>query len=416
MSRALLTIILVASVGLPVQGEISRDAAARLAVDVVLVANNREARGSIVASREDGSLTMAVRRAWLMEQQPAWAAELEIAAETERTLALQALADRAQNWLAQRANDQELTAIVRRELEGFQRRLTEPPGELPAASEFVLIELPADAVRRVFPQPDDRKRAALAAWQERLDKVESTPFDRLSKKLDERLPDWRTTVVDLSDRLPETAADGEREWSARTAIYEYAFRKRIDFQGTGDFVVRTGDGNAHAGAELLTGLLQGGLGGDLADLLDSALGTETKPAQRKTWLETASAAADREQAAGFRVTRTQQDLSNNSVTVEDRFVARMPDGTWETIWMTTGTLDASQERKELEERIRADEQVAEALKVAEGLGLEREITTAVRFGAATMEAQQAADDRFFEFRDRYTQRLDGPILKWEAAQ
>jgi hypothetical protein len=355
---------------------------------------------------------MAVRRAWLMEKQPGWAADLEGAEEMERTLALQTLADRAQSWLSRRADDQELAAIVRRELDGFRRRLAEPPGEPPAASEFVLIELPADAVRRVFAQSDDRKRAALAAWQERVENVESTPFDRLSRMLDERLPDWRTTVIDLSDRLPETAADGEREWSARTAIYEYAFRKRIDFQGTGDFVVRAGDGNAPAGPALLTGLLQEGLGGDIADLLDSALGTETKPARRQTWLETASTVAEREQATGFRVTRTQQDLANNSVTVEDRFVARMPDGTWETIWMTTETLDASQERKDLEERIRADEQVAEALKVAEGLGLAREITTAVRFGAATMEAQQTADDRFFEFRDRYTQRLDGPILKW----
>jgi hypothetical protein len=38
----------------------------------------------------------------------------------------------------------------------------------------------------------------------------------------------------------------------------------------------------------------------------------------------------------------------------------------------------------------------------------------LRFAAATMEAQQTADDRFFAFRDRYTQRLDGPPLRWES--
>ena len=416
MARAVLSITLILCSLSPTYGEISRDAAARLAVDVVLVKGNREARGSIVAREDDGSLTIAVRRAWLIEQQPAWAAELDAAAETARQTALQTLVDRTRTWLQERADNQQLSAIVKRELEGSERQLAAAAGERPASepSEFVLVDVPGDQVRRVFAQPQERKQAALVAWQERMDNVESTVFDRLQKTLDDRHPEWRTAGVDLSDRLPATAADGEREWAARRAIYEYAFLKRLDFQGTGDFVVRPGDGKAPAGAELLTGLLQDGLGGDLADLLNGALGTETKPAERKTWLETASAAAAADSATGVRVTRTQQDLERKTVTVEDRFVAQMPDGTWETIWQTTETLDALLVRKDLEQRIRGDEQVAEALKVAEGLGLAGEITTAVRFGAATMEAQQTADDRFFEFRDRYTQRLDGPILKWGA--
>jgi hypothetical protein len=414
MSRALLTITCLISVGLPVYGEMTRDAAARLAVDVVLAKGNREVRGSIVQRREDGSLSIAVRRAWLAEQQPAWAAELDASADRERQSALEALLKRIRAWLERRADDQELAAIVRREQQGFERQLATAPADRPAEqpSEFVLIELPADQIRRAFAATEDRKQAALVAWQERLDDVESTSVDRLGKTLDDRRPDWRNLVVDLSDRLPQTAADSDPEWSARMAVYEYAFRNRLDFQGTGDFIVRTGAGDAPSGAELLSGLLQEGLGGDLAELLNGALGTDTKPVRRKTWLETASAIAEREDAIGFRVTRTQQDLTNKSVSVEDRFVARMPDGTWETIWIETVTLDASQERKELEDRIRGDQQVAEALKVAEGLGLSGEITTAVRFGAATMDAQQTADDRFFKFRDRYTQRLDGPILKW----
>ena len=46
-----------------------------------------------------------------------------------------------------------------------------------------------------------------------------------------------------------------------------------------------------------------------------------------------------------------------------------------------------------------------------GLGGEAEIKLAIRFGAATAEAQKAADSRFFEFRDRYLRRLDGPVLR-----
>ena len=97
-------------------------------------------------------------------------------------------------------------------------------------------------------------------------------------------------------------------------------------------------------------------------------------------------------------------------------MARMPDGTWETIWNATETVDASRPRKELEARIRQDQQVTEALKLAEGLGLGGGVDTAVRFGAATMEAQQTAAARFFEFVDRYTLRLDGPVLKWPPDQ
>jgi hypothetical protein len=47
-----------------------------------------------------------------------------------------------------------------------------------------------------------------------------------------------------------------------------------------------------------------------------------------------------------------------------------------------------------------------------GIGADDQVRQAVRFGAATMSAQQAADARFFEFRDRYTRRLDGPPLVW----
>jgi hypothetical protein len=44
------------------------------------------------------------------------------------------------------------------------------------------------------------------------------------------------------------------------------------------------------------------------------------------------------------------------------------------------------------------------------------VETAVRFGAATMEAQQRADDRFYAFKDRYTEKLDGPPLRWQALE
>ena len=41
-----------------------------------------------------------------------------------------------------------------------------------------------------------------------------------------------------------------------------------------------------------------------------------------------------------------------------------------------------------------------------------QVRQAIRFGAATMAAQQAADAWFFEFRDRYLKQLDSPLLMW----
>jgi hypothetical protein len=43
-----------------------------------------------------------------------------------------------------------------------------------------------------------------------------------------------------------------------------------------------------------------------------------------------------------------------------------------------------------------------------GLTADAQLNQAVRVGAATMAAQQAVDQRFFEFRDRYAKRIDGP--------
>ena len=47
-----------------------------------------------------------------------------------------------------------------------------------------------------------------------------------------------------------------------------------------------------------------------------------------------------------------------------------------------------------------------------GLGAEDQVQQAIRFGAATMAAQQAVDARFFEFRARYVKHLDSPPLWW----
>jgi hypothetical protein len=57
--------------------------------------------------------------------------------------------------------------------------------------------------------------------------------------------------------------------------------------------------------------------------------------------------------------------------------------------------------------------VRATLQLFKSLGVQgdEQIKLAIRFGAATQEAQKEADSRFFEFRDRHLKQLDGPVLR-----
>ena len=112
-------------------------------------------------------------------------------------------------------------------------------------------------------------------------------------------------------------------------------------------------------------------------------------------------------------------LSEEEAAVQSVFVVRVDAGfpekaQWETVWSHRETADATKVRAETEARIANDPQVKQALDKVKslGLGAEDQVQQAIRFGAATMAAQQTADSRFFEFRDRYVKHLDGPPLWW----
>jgi len=413
MSAVVVTLIAVCACH--VRGaELTRDAAARLAVDAVLLKGGREVRGSIMSQGADGAITIAVRRDWLQQHEQALVEEQVAREAQQRDEARKQLTTRIRTWLDERKDDVELSAILRRELETYEQEPAQAEKK-PAAkpSEFLVVDLPAERIRRVFAQPAERRQVGLAAWQAGLDGVERLSFVQLAQRLDAQKADWRTTPVDLSDRLPRGGTQDEREWAARQAIYEYAFRKRVEFQGTGDLIVRTDSGAAPAiGPDLINSVLGDKLGADLADLLGTGGGNKPK---RKSWKETAVEAAEKDGVRSCRVTRTSPDLAAGKVGVEQAFLARMPDGNWEVIWTHSETLDATKERKDLEQRIRQDPQVAEAFKLLGQLGGAGNVDTAIRFGAATMEAQQHADDRFYAFKDRYTEQLDGPPLRWQAA-
>jgi len=179
--------------------------------------------------------------------------------------------------------------------------------------------------------------------------------------------------------------------------------------------VRTGEGEkARSIADLLTKILQSQVADQLAELLGEP--GKAKPKTKSDsgeWLKSATKTAEGDAVAGFRVTRVNPDAGLRQVSVETRFVARQPRGGWETVWQHTETLDASKPNKDLVDRIANDPQIKQILELTKAAGLgagDDALQTALQFGAATMQAQESANSRFFEFRDRYLQRLEGPPL------
>lgn len=431
----------------------------RLGVDVVDVQSGPRLRGAILDRDADGNVTMAVRRAWLKAEAPGYYRDVVAAADDEDPqVRLVRLRERLLAWLDEldKADADEwdgrerLVAFLRKELERVDKELADPvPGDdavpddaapeqdagpgadrpvadqpaavdapapdrpapeggQPTESEFVRVAIRAERIRRAFQQPIERRRVAAVAWRERLDGVESRPVADLTRALAERGIDPAQETPDLSDRLPP-APETDRQWAARRALVEYEFGRRLEFQGTGEFVVRTPrEGIPGNVPGLMLGLLREQLNRELGDLLNEP-GLGLTPAKQPGWHETATQAAEQAGVPGVRVTRVSRDLRNGRASVESRFLARMPDGSWETVWLAREAADATAANKGLEARIRQDpqfQQIERLTGLLGGVAGEDEVRKAIRFGAATMEAQQAVEGRWWEFREKVTKRLD----------
>lgn len=377
---------------------------ADLGVDLVTLKSGPKLYGAVL-QQGDGLLTIAVQRDWLTKAAPKFLEKREQDAAANRSRALQALQKRIQDWLVLRAADKELVASLTKESGRLEKV---EPGE---ARRFLLIELPRTQVERVFVQTPQRKQVALSAWSQKLPAVEESSAAKLADELRRQGIDV-AKPVDLTSELPDSS-DSDRQWSARQALWEFHLRKSLAFQGTADLLFRT-DADKPDIAKLIEELFKSQLKSQVAELLGGAPKGQVKFSDKA--LKTAQATADKEQASGFRVTRMAFQLEKKSVMVEGRFLAKLSDGTWETIWQHAETIDASKPRDDLEQQLAKHPEVQQVLDLAKtkGLGIsDQQIQLAVRCGAATMAAQETVDAKFHEFFDRYTERLDGPAL-WLA--
>ncbi len=394
--------------------EISPREAQRFGVDITLLKGGVELRGAVL-SRDQKELRMAVQRSWLNAKQPEILKQLDNEASDTQAASRKELRERIETWKTERAAETRLVAVLKRELARLAKVVD--PAAIPD-SQFVVVTTPADRVRRVFMAPAASRQVVLAAWSERLDRVEETVLTTLKTAVAKQNPQWQTEKVDLSDRLPTGQLQTANEWAARQAIFEYEYCDRLDFQGTGNMVVRVGEGVAkpdlaallaQTAGDALQGQLEGlDLGGlDLGGLNLTPPGN--KPA-KADWQSTAIAEAKSLDRRGFRVTRIPKITGGGPATVSTSFFARMDDGTYRILWTNETTTDPATIKDEAVKRLEQDPQVQEILKVASALSLGNDASTAVRFGAAVQSSLDTSETRFFEFRQRYNNTLDGPQL------
>ncbi|MEK6259855.1 MAG: hypothetical protein AABP62_14645 [Planctomycetota bacterium] len=389
----------------------------QLGVDVVSLKSGKPVRGAILKSEANGSVTMAVSREWLKQANPELLVKLTAEEATEQRVAWEQLRDRLTKLLDMPPESQRSVFFMKQELERVEKLLAQ--AEPPEAPQFVWFEAKREAIAKVTPSAPDRQRIALWGWGERLKEVETRDVADLTRELKQKGVDPTKPAPDLSDQLAARPQD-EREWAARLALVEYAFGTPIDFQGTGEVLVRSdASRDLKEMAPVIAKVLRGQVDSFLKDLTGDGRPAKGKAASNNDWLKSAQLDTERLGATGFRATRVDLNVEGRQTAVQSAFVVRINTGpqaqsNWETIWSHRETADATKPRAETEARIANDPQVKQALDTVKslGLGAEDQVQQAIRFGAATMAAQQTADSRFFEFRDRHLKHLDGPPLWW----
>ena len=410
MYRAILIAAMIGVWGMPapIAGQQKRVELRRLAVDCLTIKRGPRLLGAIVSRDGEGVVTIAVRRAWLEKTAPAFYQEQQQREADAWQKAESELPRRIEKWIEERPEDENLVFFLKGELTRLKQGEKEPAdGEETTVAQFLLISVPGKRIRVVRRQDAGRRQIALVAWRENVKDVEERSALDLSRELQQREIDPAEEQVDLSDRLTGLP-DDEEQWAARQAIIEYGYDRRLDFQGHGDTLFRTGQGvDAPDVSQLLSGLLKSPLSGGLEELLGGTAKNKPKPGRE---FDSAKKIAEAGDIRGFRVTRVAHDLVKQEVSVESRFLARMPKGDWRTLWTYVEKADAGKERPGLQERIAADPRAKQALALLDAVGGDGG-AMALRIAAATMEAQQQADSKFFTFRRRYDGRTDGPPLR-----
>jgi len=392
----------------------------RFAVDFLTLKTGIQLRGALLGKDADGVVSMAVQRSWLAARRPELLAEHVPQEQAEAAQHARTLIDRIETWIDDTREPQLKIAFLETERDRIRADLKAIAAPEGRKTQFVVLRIAQQDIRTTFQQSPGNRQIAVIAWREQMREIERREAaDLLTELREHGITDPAAESVDLTDRVPPQP-ESEQQWAARQAIINYHFGQKLNFQGMGGTLFRTGDGAKPLNlSQLLPQLLQtqaGALNAIGEILGEPGFGPQAPPPAGQATgkaLATAVASARQEGVTCFRVTQVNLHPARHQARVHQQFVAHLPDDTWKTVWQTTVTEDASKVRPDLEKQIQNDPRVSQILKLVRNLGGAggNQLQTAVRFGGATLEAQKAADRKFFEFRDRFVRRLDSAPLQ-----
>ena len=367
----------------------------RLGVDIVNFDNNQRLYGIVMTPQGQRPLRVLVERAWLKTTYPDLLAELENAELRKRVKAAEDLKSRIESWMEVRKNDRLLKIFLEDEL----ARIGDEAPQEDSSGKFVIAELGAARVHRVFRQPNDRKRIVGLAWEHDLPDVTTRSTIRLRKDLEAKNVDVERARFDLSSEI-KLVGQTEQQWAAKVALVEFHLRKELEFQGTGKNLIRAGtkpDPAAMIGNLLGSSLDISALGRDLG-LPEFRSNTPKKT--EDLWWRRPTQEAEKDGFRGVLLTRLNQSALSNRISVESHFFAMESPGKWFEIYRGSATADANASDPDELNAIKEDPQIKAILDQIKGLGLgvdEATLAKALGHGAATQRALRKAKGDFYEF-------------------
>lgn len=391
-----------------------------LPVDRIAV-DGGELRGLVYGVSARGEVWFACRKVWLKKAYPELAARLEKEQEEREWDLRTDYIRRLAQWdksLESSPENRPLKDFIDQEISRMDPGLgTEKPA---SRGPFILVKLDAAQARKLVRAKPEHLRLALTGWKEEVEKLEEQPAAATIAELKKDGIQWDKESPDFSSRMPGMPVETESDWELRKAFLGFARGRQLRFQGTGETIFETPEGGgAGAGAglgldQILGKLGPGILNGALGELLGEA-GQGRQDNQRAA--VEAAKVADQKKIRQFRLTRVQPDLVRRLVVVEDTLHAKLPGPNglaWKQIHREEIQADAAIARPQTEARIQQDPRAGPMLAQLRQVGLGEKLDEAVRFGAATLEAQQQAEAGFQAALKRYTARVDGPPIRWLA--
>ena len=409
--RWLLTLVWVCIGTEAVHGQ--KNGGERYAVDVVNLKNRKQIRGFVLNPNGNDDVRIAVSREWLKKNDREQYTLLTDRVKQDELRARQDLQARLKN-VETAGKHPAFDFFIRKERERIDKLLALPDEEKPLEEESqfltVTVKRPLIASSSIASEPS--RKVALWAWSERFDKVETRSPKELATELMNKKLDPSKTPPDLANRFP-TASDTEDQWNMRLAIVSHGLAEKIEFQGSGDVMMRVGDDNQQAPD--LTALMGNMMQNQVTSLIEELTGGGKKSSKADpNWIKAATVQAEKLDSNYFRATHVALDPSGENARVESVFMVKLPDGLWKKVWKSEVEELASNQSKESIARLMDDPQVQsirETMKSLGGVaGLNDPLEKALRFGSATMKAQEKTNEEFTQFQSRFLRQLDEPKM------